>query len=331
MLQQTQVETVIPYYQRWLELFPDLRTLAGASQEQVLKTWEGLGYYSRARNLLAAARVVTGRFSGRFPATWRELRSLPGIGDYTAAAVLSIAFGHRFGVVDGNVLRVVSRLLALKTGTSSPQTREVCRSFVESTFGEAHPGWVNQAWMELGAVVCKPVPDCPSCPLSAACLARRLDRVRDFPLRPERREVPVREGALFLVLDRRPPGTEYASNEPARLGCLLAAERIPLLLVRRQSRGLLGGLWEFPNVELRDGELERFTSDQRLEILRETGLTVRHRYSHFEARFAVTLAAFREETRLETWVEQRWVLPEELPDYPRPRVHIKAMELFGWS
>ena len=343
MLQQTRSESVAPYYLRWIKRFPDLYSLARADQQQVLKMWEGLGYYSRARNLHRASRLIVEQPGGRFPDTERQIRTLPGVGEYTAAAVLSIAFAKPLGVVDGNVLRVLSRLLA-DGGQPSGNIRSLkqrVRGFVEASFGGFHPGWMNQAWMELGALVCTPVPRCRLCPLAYACRARREHRIGEFPPRPLRPPLPVRSGSLLLLLPPsppesflaargRPPGRmEYRSSETEQIGGLMRRHDLPLLLVRRKSRGLLGGLWEMPNFPERDDALAGSLRRLDIEMLFHTEQEVRHRYSHFEVHFRLLAAVFTKQRPLDSWTEQRWVSTRELDDFPRPKVHIEAMRRFG--
>lgn len=316
MLQQTRVETAIAYYQRWMEALPDVRALAASDEQKVLKLWEGLGYYGRARHLRRAARLLVERYGGRIPADPRAIRELPGIGDYIAAAVLSIAYGVPEGVVDGNVIRVTSRLLADGADSSSPAFRRRIKALVEASFFDFPPGEVNQAWMELGALVCKPRPACPACPLRSRCRARAQGRETDFPVKPPRRAAPLRRGIILWL--QRSPGSAGS----------------PLLLVRRESRGLLGGLWELPNWELggEPGEtagLEELFDRRGIRLLEDTGREVRHGYSHFAIRSRIYRAGFEREQPLAEWVEQRWVLPRELSAYPRPRLHIRAMERLG--
>ncbi len=326
MLQQTQSSTAGPYYLRWLQRFPDLPSLAAAEEQEVLKCWEGLGYYSRGRNLLAAARQVQARWGGRLPCDPARLRELPGLGRYTAAAVASIAFAVPVAVVDGNVIRVVSRLLADAGDPASPAFRRRLASFVESTFGGNHPGWVNQAWMELGALVCRPFPDCPACPLRLHCRAAREGRTGELPSPRRRRAVPVRRGMCLLVV---PPGVAAPeAAAPWAVGESLRSSGTALALLRRPGKGLLGGLWELPNFLGEAGEEERFLQESSLTVLREFREELRHRYSHFEVRLRPVLARAGPDTRFAGWPEQRWVLPHELATYPRPRVHIRAMELF---
>jgi A/G-specific adenine glycosylase len=356
MLQQTRSDTAAGYYRRWLARFPTLESLARADAQEVLKSWEGLGYYSRALNLQRAARIILDGRGGDFPETEEQMRALPGIGEYTAAAVLSISFAKPLGVVDGNVLRVVSRLLADdgsggpragdRRGGQSPsaarrQLKKRARRFVEASFLGYHPGWINQAWMEIGALVCLPKPRCQQCPLSYTCRAFQADRIDGFPPRPAPRRLPVRRESLLLLLPGPlapglPKDVLAALNgigekkgESDRLGAMLQRSSIPLLLVRRAEGALLGGMWELPNFPERGEGLAVRLKQLSIELLLDTELEVRHRYSHFEIRFQLLAARYISQRRLDPWTEQRWVLPAELDGYARPKVHIKAMRLFG--
>src|SRR5688500_14779764 len=184
MLQQTQVATVVPYFERFLRRFPDVRSLARAGEDEVLRLWAGLGYYSRARNLLAAARAVESALGGRIPDDVEGLMSLPGIGRYTAGAIASIAFGRPRPLVDGNVVRVFARLFALRGDAKSPALQKEAWALAERLVEPARPGDWNQALMELGARVCLPPPEAPlcgSCPLAGACQARRRGLARALP------------------------------------------------------------------------------------------------------------------------------------------------------
>jgi A/G-specific adenine glycosylase len=227
MLQQTRVDTVVPYWERWIERFPTVAALAEAELDDVLRHWEGLGYYSRARNLHNAARMVRERFDGRVPAETESLRELPGVGEYTAGAVASIAFGVATPAVDGNVRRVLSRLHDLE----KPRPREL-RERAAALVPDDRPGDFNQALMELGATICTPrTPDCGECPVARWCLARRCGTQELRPL-PARRK-PIPEERVRTVVMVRDDGA--------------------LLLVRRPLDGLLGGLWEFPEASALSG------------------------------------------------------------------------------
>lgn len=216
MLQQTQVATVVPRYESWMRRFPTRATLAAATQDEVMAEWSGLGYYRRARNLHAAAKAA----GPRMPVTADGLRELPGIGDYTAAAIASIAHGEPVACVDGNVERVVARVAAI---TRPGDARRDVRHLAQTWLDPARPGDWNQAMMELGATVCTPhAPRCGECPVAAACQAKQLGRQELIPA-PRRKAAPPRQIVRFAVVQRRGR----------------------VLLVRRQD-GLLGGLWSLP-------------------------------------------------------------------------------------
>ncbi len=226
MLQQTRVEAVIPYYRRFLEAFPTLPALAAAGEEEVLGLWAGLGYYARGRNLLAAAREAVARHGG-LPGTLAALRALPGFGPYTAGAVASIAFGVPAPAVDGNAARVLARLFGVERPLQERAARERIRRIAERLVPDGRPGDWNQALMELGATVCGRAPACARCPVEPLCEARRAGKEHELPA-PRRRPAPT---AL-------------------RVACAALFRGEELLLVRRASRGLLGGLWELPGAVL---------------------------------------------------------------------------------
>lgn len=267
MLQQTRVETVVPYYRRWLARFPDLARLADAAEDEVLKHWEGLGYYGRARNLRRAARIVRERHAGALPSDPEALRALPGFGEYTVGAVASIAFGRRLPAVDGNVRRVLARVHDVAT-PSPAWLRATAAALVPAD----RPGDFNQALMEFGATICTPrAPRCDDCPIAVHCLAFVRGTVAQRPARTPKPELPSRHFAAALVSD--------------------AGGR--LLLVRKGGRGLLAGLWAFPATEVMPGEAVEIAAARaaaaagaRLEPA--SGLTageVRHQFSHFRASY----------------------------------------------
>ncbi len=225
MLQQTQVGTVIPYYDRFIRAFPSLASLARARLERVLELWSGLGYYRRAQNLHRAARIIAQEFGGRFPREFRVVRALPGVGDYTAKAVLSIAFNRPYSALDGNVARVVARLRAVRGSLGQPRFRRAIERNLHRSLSRRQPGNFNQALMELGQTVCLPrAPRCPVCPVQTWCRAYRLGRPERFPSpRP-----------------RRKTESHFLATAVIRRGHKSA-------LVRGLDEGLLGELWNFPS------------------------------------------------------------------------------------
>lgn len=228
MLQQTRVETARGYWERFLSRFADVAALAAAQEQEVLKLWEGLGYYSRARNLLKCARMVCEHYGGRFPQTAAELRKLPGIGEYTAGAVASIAFDERVAAVDGNVERVLSRVLGIREELDIPSVRRRLREEATALVPPKRPGDFNQALMELGACVCLPAPQCGRCPLQALCDACAAGDAALLPRRAQKPAPRVERRAVAIVL------------------CEGRA------LVCRREEGLLHGLWCFPCPQAED-------------------------------------------------------------------------------
>ncbi len=226
MLQQTRAETVIPYYRRFLAALPSVADLAEAPEDRLLKLWEGLGYYSRARNLQKAARRITAAHGGIFPRTYEEILSLPGIGPYTAGAIGSICFGLQTPAVDGNVLRVLSRLTAFPDSVDTDAAKKRIAALLRPLYTPENSCVLTQSLMELGACVCLPngAPKCEVCPLAAQCRANQLQRQKDFPVRGEKKGRKVVHKTVLLL----------------RCGDCYA-------ICRRPEKGLLAGLWEFPN------------------------------------------------------------------------------------
>ncbi len=227
MLQQTRVAAVLPYFQRFMEAFPTVEALAQADTERLMKLWEGLGYYSRARNLQKAACILTEQYGGRFPETYRELTALPGIGDYTAGAILSIAFGQAVPAVDGNVLRLAARITGSRLDVLDVKNRKTFRSWMAAAMSQERPGAYNQALMDLGATVCLPsgAPLCGDCPAGDFCVARQEGCQARLPVRSPKREKRTEHLTVFLL----------------RRGAAAA-------LRQRPDTGLLAGLWEYPHV-----------------------------------------------------------------------------------
>jgi len=313
MLQQTRVETVIPYYERFLERFPDVRALASADLDDVLGQWAGLGYYGRARNLRAAARALVDEHGGRLPRDAAALRRLPGVGRYTAGAVASIAFDRPEPVLDGNVKRVLARLLAIRADVGRSEVAERLWGHAGELAAGPRPGDLNQALMELGATVCTPrAPRCEACPLARRCAARRAGDPEAIPARAPRRAVPeVAAVACWLVRGGR------------------------VLVVRRPPRGLMGGLWELPGGDLARGEAPaagvRRALRERLalsvERVRRAG-SVDHAFSHRLLRLHVyRCEEARGRVRLHGPDAHRWLAPARLAELPQAALTRKALDL----
>jgi A/G-specific adenine glycosylase len=313
MLQQTRVETVIPYWERFLERFPNVETLADADADDVLGAWAGLGYYSRARNLQKAAQVVVDEHGGGLPDTAEGLRALPGIGRYTAGAVASIAFDRPEPVVDGNVERVLARLLDIREDVKQPAVKERIWEVAGELARGPNPGDLNQALMELGATVCLPkAPRCGVCPLAKPCAARLAGDPETLPVkRRARAPRPVAAAAGLLL----------------RRGRALA--------VRRPPKGLLGGLWELPGGDLAPREqpvagLLRNLAERvglRVAAARPLG-KVDHVFSHLRLRLHVFRCDPPEgRVRLSGFDAHRWLDPGALAKLPQGALAKKALKL----
>jgi A/G-specific adenine glycosylase len=312
MLQQTQVETVIPYFQRFVRSFPDVHSLAAADQQDVLKLWEGLGYYSRARNLHKAAQMVVDRYGGVLPPDRQTLQTIPGFGPYTAAAVSSIAFGQPVPVVDGNVLRVFCRFWGIDTDIRQPRVKTDLQARLQPYVETVPPALFNQAIMELGALLCRPKsPQCGACPLATDCVAYHSGRTAELPVKSRRKPVP-----------------HYA----IAVGVIWKDDRI--LISRRRQDQMLGGLWELPGGKQQPDEA--LVATARRKVAEETGLQVRvehpycavnHGYTHFK----ITLTAFcctwlTGEARPLVADALRWVQLCELDHYPMPKGTLKVLD-----
>lgn len=306
MLQQTRVETVIPYFQRWLAEFPTPGSLAEAEEDQVLKVWEGLGYYNRARNLQAAAKILVEKYQGKLPSDKNALQELPGIGRYTAGAILSIAYDLPAPVLDGNLRRVFTRLFNINTPIQTTETEKILWSIAEQLLPESNPGDFNQSLMELGALVCLPKrPHCSRCPLAEECLAKQLDLQNTLPVLKERSPLPHLQVTAAVI----PKGGH-------------------VLLAKRPPGGLLGGMWEFPGGKQKENETLQETLSR--EIMEELNLEVeigdllgifQHAYTHYR----VTLHAFfcrlvSEDLQLNYHTESAWIPLQELGSYPMGKI-----------
>lgn len=306
MLQQTQAETVAPYFERFMRLFPTLHALAEADETSVLKAWEGLGYYARARNLQKGARQVISEYGSRVPTQRDALRKICGIGDYTSGAILSQAYGLRENAVDGNVARVLARWFAVEDDIRDGQTLRRIRVFAQNLLGE-RPGDTNQALMELGALVCRKKPRCESCPVTRFCMAHKQDKTHTLPLRTPNKPQRTVFVAFALV---------YAGGR--------------LLVVKRNER-LLGGLYGFP---MGEGETAEMARSSLMRLLNGLNLSVtalepigesKHVFTHriwlmrgdaYQAEQAVSVPG------------GRWMTGAELGDVPMPA----AMKMYrAWA
>ncbi|MCS6903073.1 MAG: A/G-specific adenine glycosylase [Candidatus Bipolaricaulota bacterium] len=311
MLQQTQVQTALPYYERFIERLPTVEALARAPLDRVLKLWEGLGYYARARNLHKAAQIVVRDYDGRLPSERAALLKLPGVGRYTAGAILSIAFGQDEPALDANARRVLCRLFALRQDLRKPATEKLLENYCRQLIPKNRAGEFNQALMDLGATICLPKgPTCLLCPLRSFCIARRRGVQNELPVTAPKRTKPHYEVAVGVI---------WRENK--------------IFIARRPDHGLLGGLWEFPGGKRQGDEpLERTLMR---EIAEETGMRVHrvrpltvieHGYSHF----SVTLHVFEcrhlrhAPKSLRPW---RWVALARLKDFALPAANQRIVEL----
>ncbi|PSB29555.1 A/G-specific adenine glycosylase [Stenomitos frigidus] len=311
MLQQTQVKTVIPYYERWLTLFPTLSALAIAEQQQVLKAWEGLGYYARARNLHRAAQDIMLRHQGVFPASPADVMQLPGIGRTTAGGILSAAFDQPMAILDGNVKRVLTRLVALPV----PPKRAIADlwQLSEALLDRQQPRDFNQAIMDLGATVCMPhQPLCSSCPWNGHCEAYNQGIQAELPMAETRAPLPHKSIGVAVIWN----------------------DQGQILIDRRRQEGLLGGLWEFPGGKVEPGETVEACIQR--EIREELGIeitvgdhliVVDHAYSHFRVTLNVHHCRHVSgEPQAIECDEVRWVTLTDIDQYPFPKANVQIIE-----
>ncbi len=313
MLQQTRVPTAVPYYERFLRRFPTVEQLARARIDTVLKLWEGLGYYSRARNLHRAAQEIVARFGGHLPPSREKLLTLPGIGRYTAGAIASIAFDRREPLVDGNVTRVLCRIFRIRGYPKDAAVQKRIWAIAEKLAPEGHAGQFNQALMELGSEVCLPRhPRCHDCLVNRFCEARLHNEQDSLPTRVPKRQLPFSTVAVGVI---------YRSGR--------------ILIDKRQPEGLLGGLWEFPGgKKRRDESLE---TALRREVREELAITVRvgrllavvdHTYSHFRVRIHAFECTYVSGTPCcIACADFKWVRPGDLGRYAFPAANNKIIQI----
>ena len=291
MLQQTRVEAVKEYYRRFVTALPTIPDLAEAPEEQILRLWEGLGYYNRVRNLQKAAQTICADYTGVFPSEYAQIRSLSGIGDYTAGAIASICFDAPTPAVDGNVLRVYSRLLADDANIDLQTTKKRITRKLQETYPRKNPGIATQALMELGATVCVPngAPRCDVCPVAEICQAREQDTWRNLPVRSEKKKRKIVDKTVFILL------TEDT-----------------VALHKRSASGLLAGMWEFPNVDVKLDKQAAVTQvtgwqAEPVDLLMQTSYT--HIFSHVE--WHMTAYYIRCRRTNKKW---KWVTKESLDE-----------------
>lgn len=312
MLQQTTVQAVIPYFVKFVDKWPNIHNLADAADDVVMREWAGLGYYARARNLLKCARVVSRELGGVFPRTVEGLKDLPGIGDYTAAAIFSIAFDRVATVIDGNVDRVVSRVFAIEDPLpdSKPEIREKAKQVFEGA-GATRPGDFAQAMMDLGATICTPKsPQCGICPVAAQCRALAAGMAADLPRRREKAVRPKRFGYIYWITNRQGQ----------------------VLFEKRPARGLLGGMAAFPTSDwvaaTQRGQpvidhISAMKYGDNMDMNKD--LRVRHVFTHFELELQGAVIAVP--ASFQPQPDQYWVAPEHLHEQGLPTVFKKFLHL----
>lgn len=309
MLQQTRVEAVKEYYRRFLTTLPTIADLAEAPEEQILKLWEGLGYYNRVRNLQKAAQTICADYAGVFPSEYAQIRSLSGIGDYTAGAIASICFAAPTPAVDGNVLRVYSRLLADDANIDLQTTKKRITRKLQEMYPRKNPGIATQALMELGATVCVPngAPRCDVCPVAEICQARKQDTWRNLPVRSEKKKRKIVDKTVFILL------TEDT-----------------VALHKRSASGLLAGMWEFPNVDAKLDKQEAVTQvtgwqTEPADLLMQTSYT--HIFSHVEWHMTAYYIRCRKTNKKWKWVtkeslDETYALPSAFRPFREQIEHL---------
>ncbi len=306
MAQQTRLETMLPYYQRWMTNFPTLQDLAAASQQHVLGLWEGLGYYSRARNLHKAARVVVDEYNGKLPGDIKSLRALPGIGRYTAGAIASLAFGLDEPAVDGNVKRVLARVFLVEEPVDSTSGGKRIWSLASENLPSGRAGEYNQALMELGALICLPrAPDCSHCPIQEDCQAHAAGRQADLPVKKAKAKIPHHIVTAAVI---RKDGR--------------------VLIAQRPQGEMFGGMWEFPGGKLEDGEtlqtcLKREIKEElgvKIKVNEEIGV-FKNTYTHFRVTLYAFVCSLHGGRPRSIQVDDlRWVALDELVNFPMSKL-----------
>ncbi|MEC8677362.1 MAG: A/G-specific adenine glycosylase [Candidatus Margulisiibacteriota bacterium] len=320
MAQQTQIATVIPYFNRWIKQFPTIQDVAQADEDTIFKAWEGLGYYSRAKNLHKTAKIISEELNGIIPESASELETLPGIGPYIAAAIASIAFSEKIAVVDGNVLRVMTRFFGIKDDISDQKTKVKIQNRLNQVIKPLEPASFNQGLMELGALICLPKnPNCMDCPISETCYAKNMNETTTLP-----------------VKKKKPPTPHYTIV----IG-IIKNKTNNILITKRKKDQLLGGLWEFPGGKVNENEtlenalIREIKEEVNLDIKSPQFLCkVNHAYSHFK----ITMHAYcctldsDNKIKLSSADEFRWINQNEFDDFAFPKANkVVIQNLIGTS
>lgn len=313
MLQQTQVKTVLKYYRPFISRFPNIRILAEADQHTILKYWELLGYYARARNLHKAAWILVRDYNGNFPHEFNKMRELPGVGEYIASAICSIAFNNPHAVVDGNVKRVIARLLMLKAPVNEAKSHPAFKTRADQLLNREQPGQYNQAMMELGALICVPhVPKCEACPVKQYCNSFMKGTAQDLPIRIKKRKIPQYHISTGVI---------FKGNK--------------ILITQRQQNGLLGGLWEFPGGKVHKNEspedacLREIKEEVNLQVkIRKYLSRIKHTYTHFKIIMDVYLCNYISgRVKINTAQDFQWIQIKDIERFPFPGANHKFIPL----
>jgi len=308
MLQQTQVSTVIPYYHKWIKQYPTIESVADAHIDSLLKTWEGLGYYSRCRNFHEAAKIVNNNYGGMIPSDKKLFQSLPGVGDYILGAVLSIAFDRPYCAIDGNHRRVLYRLLGLKKRSKKNESR--IANLLKAQIEIGRPGDINQALMDIGSAICKPkTASCNRCPLKNSCRASKMVNPLSYPAPKLKKVIPTKEMAAILI----------TKNDK-------------IYISKRSNNGLLGGLWELPNVQLNSNSGDHIeikkkvhkTYGQHISVRKNLG-KVTHAFTHFKMNitlFGCVMIHSEQDNH-----NGKWISYSALTDYAFSKANHKLFKL----
>jgi len=313
MLQQTRADQATPYFNRFMLRFPTLNALAKAKRNDVLKQWEGLGYYSRAVRAHDTAQYIVKEKGGSFPQTHEEILNLPGVGPYTAAAIASLAFGLDYAVLDGNVIRVLARAFAFEQVSDSPKARNELQRLLNQLLPHGKAALFNEAMMELGALVCTPTnPNCGDCPLGDICKSRKSGKQTNYPVRKKKKAIPHRHVGAGVIID----------------------DKKRILIAQRQESSMLGGLWEFPGGGVEEGE--SIPECIARELHEELGLSVlvgphlisvRHTFSHFRMDLHAHWVRIKSgKPKAIHCADFKWVTLDTISENPLPRADLKVLD-----